>query len=342
MSTTVSTPATLCEPSRRVPLLAGEAAESSPFHAGEAAVQTRVGVRERLEQIGRRVIRSYMPDEHRELFEKLPMLVVGSLAADGRPWASVVVAEPGFIESPGARTLRVRSAPAPGDPLCANLAPGAPIALLGIDLATRRRNRANGCVTAVDKGGFEVRVEQSFGNCPQYINARKSTLVPGERGVALERAAEGSVLSRSAAELVAGADTFFIATAGASARSGVVRDGCDVSHRGGNPGFVRVVAEQEASALYWPDFRGNFMFNTLGNLDVNPRAGLLFMDFDSGEALQLTGTAEVIWDGELVVAFAGAERMLRFVPEAGVWLNGGVALRWSAREPARQLVATGP
>ena len=84
------------------------------------------------------------------------------------------------------------------------------------------------------------------------------------------------------------------------------------------------------------------MFNTLGNLELNPRAGLLFMDFDSGEALQLTGRAEVIWDRAFVAAFVGAERMLRFVPESGVWVDNGLALRWSGREPARQLAATGP
>jgi uncharacterized protein len=315
-------------------------AASSPFHAGEAAVQSRVGMRERIEQIGRRAIRSYMPDEHRELFEKLPMLVVGSLDALGRPWASVVVARPGFIESPDASTLCVRAAPPAGDPLHAGLSTGAPIGLLGIDLATRRRNRANGRVTAVDGGSFEVRVEQSFGNCAQYINARTPSLAPGER-LSHKRAAEGSVLSPHAAELVARADTFFIATASANARLGQARDGCDVSHRGGNPGFVRVVGEEGASALYWPDFRGNFMFNTLGNLELNPRAGLLFMDFDSGEALLLSGAAEVIWDRALVASFAGAERVLRFVPDAGVWVDSGVALRWSAPEPAKQLAAAG-
>jgi len=341
VSTASCTVATTCEPTAS-PLQAVESARSSPFHVGEAAVQARVGVRERIDQVGRRAIRSYMPDEHRELFEKLPMLVVGSLDADGRPWASVLVAQPGFIESPDPRTLRVRSAPARGDPLIANLAPGAPIALLGIELATRRRNRANGRLTSVDRGGFEVRVEQSFGNCAQYINARKPMLVAGGCRTSRNLGPEGAVLSPRAAELIGRADTFFIATAGANAGSGDAREGCDVSHRGGNPGFVRTAAEEAVSALYWPDFRGNFMFNTLGNLDVNPRAGLLFMDFDSGEALQLTGKAAVIWDAALAAAFAGAERMLRFVPETGVWLDGGVALRWSAREAARQLAATGP
>ena len=153
---------------------------------------------------------------------------------------------------------------------------------------------------------------------------------------------EGHELSARAAALIARADTFFIATAAANARGGDSVHGCDVSHRGGKPGFVSVEHERGGSVLYWPDFRGNFFFNTLGNLAENPRAGLLFVDFDSGDALLLTGAAEVIWDGPLVAAFAGAERMLRFVPEEGVWVRAAAALRWSAPELARQLATTGP
>jgi len=318
---------------------------SSVWHAGEAALQARVGMRERLEQIGPRVIRNHMPDEHRELFAQLPMLVVGSLDAGGRPWASLLVGRPGFIASPDARTLEVTAAPAVGDPLRENLQANAPLALLGIELATRRRNRANGTVAALRDGSFELRVEQSFGNCPQYIQARQPSFVtdPGRPAAApREPRTEGRVLSPRAVGLVTLADTFFIATAGADARGGDARQGCDVSHRGGNPGFVRVEREAGRSVLYWPDFRGNTFFNTLGNLAANPRAGLLFIDFNSGAVLLTTGTASVIWDGPLVAAFAGAERMLRFAPETGLWLDAGAALRWSAPERARQLAATGP
>jgi len=264
----------------------------------------------------------------------------------------------------------VSAAPAHGDPLRANLALGAPLGLLGIELATRRRNRANGTVTALRAdGGFDMRVEQSFGNCAQYIQARRPTFVAdsgagsaagdasarsdasaagaGARARCEPRApdearTEGRVLSPRAAELVSRADTFFIATAAANARGGAARHGCDVSHRGGNPGFVRVEREEGGSVLYWPDFRGNYFFNTLGNLVVNPCAGLLFMDFDSGAALLLTGRAEVIWDGPRVDAVAGAERMLRFATDAGVWVDAAAALRWSAPERARQLAGTGP
>ena len=131
------------------------------------------------------------------------------------------------------------------------------------------------------------------------------------------------------------ADTFFVATAASDARGGDARHGCDVSHRGGPPGFVRVEREGGASVLRWPEYRGNFMFNTLGNLASNPRAGLLFMDFESGEALLLSGTTTVVCDSPLVKSF-GAERALRFGPEVGVWVPAAAALRWSAPVPPRQ------
>jgi predicted pyridoxine 5'-phosphate oxidase superfamily flavin-nucleotide-binding protein len=316
----------------------------SPFHAGEAEMQARAGVRERLEQLGPRVIRDFMPHQHRELFGKLPILIVGSLDAGGRPWASLLVGQPGFIASPDERTLRVSAAPARGDPVRANLHPNGPIGLLGIELATRRRNRANGTVTASNHNGFEVHIEQSFGNCAQYIQARTPEFVadPLEANASDEPRTEGRELSARAVALDERADTFFIATAAANARGGDAVHGCDVSHRGGNPGFVRVERAPGASLLYWPDFRGNFFFNTLGNLASSPRAGLLFLDFDAGDVLMLTGAANVIWDGPLVASFVGAERMIKFVPEEGLWVRAAAALRWSAPEFARQLAATGP
>jgi hypothetical protein len=90
-----------------------------------------------------------------------------------------------------------------------------------------------------------------------------------------------------------------------------------------------------------PDFAGNQIFNTLGNLAANPRAGLLFLDFATGHALTLTGKTEIVWDGPELAAFAGAQRLIRFTVEQGVWIENAAPLGWSAPEPARQLAATG-
>jgi predicted pyridoxine 5'-phosphate oxidase superfamily flavin-nucleotide-binding protein len=326
---------------------AGPGGAAGPFHAGERAVQARVGVREQIERVGRRIVRDSLADWQRELFAELPYLVVGSLDRRGRPWASFLFGAPGFMSSPDRRRLQVDARPGAGDPLAGSLAVGAPVALLGIELETRRRTRLNGVVLAVTEGGFSVGVDQSFGNCPQYIQAR--TPIGHARGhgptAGDQRAVrpEPALLSARAAEIVTGADTFFVATASAAvpSRADDPAQGVDVSHRGGRPGFVRVSGGGGPSLLTFPDFRGNFMFNTLGNLEVNPRAGLVFLDFASGELLALTGQAEIVWDGPAVEAFAGAERLVRFSVEEGVRIEGAVPLRWSRPEPAREVDGTG-
>ena len=306
--------------------------DGSPFHAGERAIQERAGVRARMERVGAKTIREFMPDQHRLFFEELPFLLVGSLDDARRPWASMLVGRPGFVRSPDPVTLAVRATPVAGDPLEANLAVGAPIGVLGFQPETRRRNRANGTVAAREGTGFTLHVEQSFGNCPQYIQSRLARLA--EPAASPTPRVEGAGLSAAAIALVRSADTFFIAT-------GRPGEGVDVSHRGGKPGFVRVTAEQGRTVLTWPDFLGNSYFNTLGNLALAPRAGLLFVDFATGGILSLTGETEIVWDGAELAGFAGAERLVRFLVEEGRAVADAVPLRWSAPEFAPQLAATG-
>jgi len=314
--------------------------ERSPFHPGEQALQTRAGVRDHIERIGRRIIHDSMPDQHRAFFAELPFVVVGALDGRSRPWASVLTGAPGFMSSPDPQTLRIEARPGKGDPIDAGLRTGAPVGLLGIQPETRRRNRVNGAVVEAGERGFVVRVDQSFGNCPQYIQARAPVLATDAAAPRHVRA-EGALLSAAAAALAGRADTFFIASALPGARRGDSTEGVDVSHRGGKPGFVRVSQENGRSVLTSPDFVGNLQFNTFGNLLLNPLAGIVFVDFASGHLLSLTGEAEVVWDGPEVAAFVGAERLLRFRVTEGVWIENAVPLRWSAPEWAPQLAATG-
>jgi predicted pyridoxine 5'-phosphate oxidase superfamily flavin-nucleotide-binding protein len=229
--------------------------------------------------------------------------------------------------------MRIGGRPPAGDPASGNIEVGAAVGVLGIELETRRRNRMNGVVTAADDAGFTVAVRQSFGNCPKYIQARRATLLPAAAAPAARP--EGALLSPEAAALVRQADTFFIATPTPG------EGGVDVSHRGGQPGFVRVSEEAGATVLTAPDFAGNMFFMTLGNILMEPRAGLLFVDFAAGHLLFLTGAAEVVWEGPELVAFAGAERLLRLRVEAGVFLRDALPIRWSAAEAAPQLAVTG-
>jgi len=306
---------------------------TSPFHAGERAVQERVGVREKVEAIGGKTIRDYMPDQHREFFVQLPFLLLSAHDASMHPRASLLLGRPGFAHSPDPRTLRIDALP--GAPI--TLTTGTQVGLLGIQLETRRRNRMNGTITAVDDRGFTVHVDQSFGNCPQYIQSRTHAFVrePSQPSAMAPRP-EGSLLSAEASSLVEHADTFFIATAAAD-----VHEGLDVSHRGGKPGFVRREERHGHTVLTWPEFRGNYYFNTLGNIAQNPRTGLLFVDFDTGNCLSLTGESEILWDDPELAAFAGAQRFVRFRVTSGLFLPDAVPLRWSAPEQARELPATG-
>ncbi|MBN3821586.1 pyridoxamine 5'-phosphate oxidase, partial [Paraburkholderia sp. Se-20369] len=212
--------------------------------------------------------------------------------------------------------------------------PGAPLGGLGIEFHTRRRNRVNGVVQAVDGTALTIAVEQSFGNCAKYIQGRKPAFEPRVAGVppAIERSARLSDADRA---LLSRADTFFVASANTSMEAGVAR-GADVSHRGGMPGFVRV---DDDATLTTPDFSGNRLFNTLGNLHHDPRAGLLFIDFERGDLLYVAALAEIVWDGPLVASFDGAQRVVRYRVQEVRRSPAVLPLRWSAVEWAPQFAA---
>lgn len=279
--------------------------ERSPFHAGEQKVQTKVGVRDQMERKGRAVIRSFMPDQHREFFASQPFLVLSSADREGQPWASMLFGAPGFMTSDEPDLLKVEAWPTSGDPLLYGLHNGAPIGGLGIELPSRRRNRVNGRIEECRNDiGFTLRVQQSFGNCPKYIQARApQPRLNSDRPQAIQR---NDHLVKTDIDLIGAADTFFIASRSA-ALDGSRSNGLDVSHRGGLPGFVQVVSDHE---LCFPDYKGNLLFNTLGNLLVDPRAGLLFVDFRDGTILQLSGRARVVWDVPAALALSGVERQI--------------------------------
>lgn len=250
---------------------------AAPFHAGELRAQELAGGGP-----AGTGIRSWMPDQHRLFFAQLPFVCIGINDSDGWPVASVLHGVPGFVAAPTANRLDIAALPAPEDPAHAALHAGKPIGLLGIELPTRRRNRANGSIARLDSAGFAVDVVESFGNCPKYITPRTP--------VATRRVQDGVVaaferLPPRAVDIIRSSDTLFVATSGA--RHG----GNDVSHRGG------AVTVQD-NVLEIPDLPGNRYFNTLGNLLLEPRCGLLFIDFASGDVVQLQGRAEVLWKQE--------------------------------------------
>ena len=310
----------------------------SPFHEGEREIQTRLGVRDQLEDIGQRFIRSYMPDEHREFYEQLPYLLIGSIDESGRPWASIMVGRVGFVRTPDEVTLSLDAPRIQGDPLNSNIRLGAPVGVLGIQYDARRRNRLTGKIVDVSEDSIAIRIDQAFGNCPQYIQARQPELLPEVDEVGEHRSATSlQRLNERALAIIGSADHFFIATHYSHDPDDVTH-GADVSHRGGKPGFVRV---EDDRTLTFPDFSGNSHFNTLGNIVTNPRAGLLFIDFDSGDVLYLTCSAEIIWDSEEKRAFNGAERLVRFTLDEGTLIEGAMPIRWDFLDYSPSLDQTG-
>jgi predicted pyridoxine 5'-phosphate oxidase superfamily flavin-nucleotide-binding protein len=292
------------------------------FHRGELAVQQRVGVRKQADKIGRSMHRE-VPPSAAAFLEQRRFVVLATTDAWARPWASIVTGPPGFASASDPLEVRVDAAPLPGDPLRENLARSRFVGLLAIDLATRRRMRVNGTLAPAAGAAIVLRVEQAYSNCPKYIQRRD---VEGEPSPGAPRVrGRAGTLTEGQREWIRAADTFFVATVNPG-------EGADASHRGGLPGFVQV----EGDRVTWPDYAGNMMYNTLGNIAAYPRAGVLVPDFASGAVLQLTGRAGILWD---VGRRPGAERQVELLVEDVVEIEGVLpradGVEYSPFNPAR-------
>ena len=275
------------------------------FHRGELVIQERVGVRPQAAKVGGS-IHGAVPAAARAFLEQRRFVVLGTTDPDNRPWASILTGLPGFASSPDPREVRIHAVPAAGDPLGENVESSGFVGLLAIDLATRRRMRVNGVLEHGAGGEIVIRVEQVYSNCPKYIQRRTAESEEPRPAARLVRRA--GLLTEEQRAWLRRADTFFIATVNPD-------EGADASHRGGMPGFIQV----EGDRLVWPDYAGNMMYNTLGNIAVHPRAGLLVRDFSSGSVLQLTGTAGMLWSGGNM---PGAERRVQLEVEDVVEIMG--------------------
>ena len=298
-------------------------AESSPFHPGEQQVQTRLGVREDIEPWARQVVRPLLPEGHRVFYAALPYVVAAARDLAGRPWVTMLTGEPGFLSSPEPASLVLGAVPHAGDALAGAFVVGADVGLLGIELHTRRRNRVNGRVAEAGDRIATLAVEQAYGNCPQYIHPRQWRVGPAPPADAPRRVSAS--LSPRLRQWIADADTFFVAT-GYRGPGESPTFGMDASHRGGAPGFVIVDGE---ARLRFPDYAGNNHFNTIGNLLLDPRVGLLFVDFARGHLLQLTGRATIDWEPD-PATFPGARRTVEIAIEEVVESEGALPLRWDA------------
>ncbi|MEU1980257.1 pyridoxamine 5'-phosphate oxidase family protein [Nocardia sp. NPDC019395] len=283
------------------------------FHRGELTVQGRSGQEIIAEKVGR-TIHTTVPDAAAGFLAEQPMIVIAGADRAGRLWVTRLTGPPGFIRVLDSRTLELEAVPGAGDPLAPPSGPW-PLGLIAIQPDRRRRMRANGTARLAGRC-LRITVDQVYSNCPKYISRRHIVSTPGwtPLGSGVHRGIELNARQRAA---VGAADAFFVGSADESGRA-------DASHRGGNPGFLEV---RSSTRLYWPEYPGNSMFMTLGNLALEPHCGLLIPDWATGGMLQLTGRAETAWPAQRGMAPAGVEFTVQEVVE-----HPSGPLRWTPPE----------
>jgi predicted pyridoxine 5'-phosphate oxidase superfamily flavin-nucleotide-binding protein len=245
------------------------------------------------------------------------MLIIAASDDTGAVWSTIVTGSPGFSQPLDDRTLAIHALPAPGDPLRHAFEAERAIGVLALHPQTQRRIRANG-VAIRDGDGLRMRTEQVLGNCPKYLQNRTITGTGSLDPTPARRAHTGKELTDHQRRWIEQADTFFIA-------SRAPEHGADSSHRGGMPGFVTVAGPR---TLRWPDYTGNQFYMTLGNLHLDPACGLLFLDWERGHTLQLTGTGRIDWDPRSAAAYPGALRVVEFAIDTVMETGNASSLRW--------------
>ncbi|OBG28086.1 pyridoxamine 5'-phosphate oxidase family protein [Mycobacterium sp. E3198] len=271
----------------------------SGFHSGELAVQRQAGVAAQAARLAPMVGRRQLRDGMAAALSDMTFAALAARDATGRLWTSPLLGPAGFLEAASPTTLRVHASLPGADPLH-GLPIEQPVGIVAMNFPTRRRVRINGRLTSTE-AGLALDVDQAYGNCPQYIRQRRVRVGESSDDDRV-RLYAGKALRPDDIRLVEAADTFFLGTTHAAC-------GNDASHRGGPPGFVRAAHGQ----LWWPDYPGNNIFNSLGNLSTDPTAALLFVDFGTGVALQLSGSAALRWSDPAAAGDTG--RRVHFVPQ---------------------------
>lgn len=293
----------------------------SPFHQGESDLQARAGVGKELAVMANRAITNFMPMQHQTFFSQLPLLFVGAEDQNQDIWASILFGKPGFIQNHDEHNFTISSTFMDIDPLSNNLKTGDEIGLLGLQFETRRRNRVSGILTDITDSKLRIEVKQCYGNCPKYIQQRQGKLLKTKNkpsAIAFQNFDEDTSI------FIHSVDSLFIASQHVDGDENLNR-GVDVSHRGGMPGFVKI---SDNKTLLIPDYIGNNFFNTMGNISLNPRAGIQFLDYKNGHRIMLTGEADIIWAEDEILPFDGVDRMIRFTLKKGYHLKNSFPFEW--------------
>jgi uncharacterized protein len=304
----------------------------NPFHKGEIAAH------EYVMSYAPRMVRPYLPDQHRAFFQAQPFVVIAARDNQGRMWSTLL---PSQTTSPDPKTLMLDDSLASGDALHGMLTPGTDVGMVGIEFATKRRNRVNGRIAATHENPSKLvfQVDQSFGNCPQYIKPRQWWIAADDTKTTTNTNDSSSAhfnnrsdhLSEEQMARIQAAETIFVAS-GYRGDGEDPRFGNDASHRGGPKGFVNV---RDSKSLILPDYPGNQHFNTIGNLELDPRMGITFPQYETGAMLQVTGRAHVIefkGNNSMLAAFyPGAERLIQITIDQVVDVpEGSIPIRWAS------------
>ncbi len=292
--------------------------ETSPFHKGELEAQKRAGQEKMARQVGR-ILSDQIPIGGLDFISRQAMVIVSTQDKDKNLWVSILLDKPGFVKSVDEKTLKIPLSSlrtSRYDPFWDNIEQNKQLAMLFIELSTRSRLRVNGSFSTIEDS-LHLHVEQAFTNCPKYIQRRAFEVVDSKTQ-ATDSKEQGESLSSDHINWIKDSDTFFVGSVNDS-------DHMDVSHRGGNPGFIKVL---DQNTLKIPDYQGNNMFNTLGNFLVNPKAGLLFIDYQKGKTLHLTGKTDVIWEEGDTRGKGKAKRFWKFYISKWVQTESLRGVQW--------------
>jgi predicted pyridoxine 5'-phosphate oxidase superfamily flavin-nucleotide-binding protein len=282
------------------------------WHEGELNVQRRAGVTNHDKL--RNGVRDELPPHFRDFLAAQRFVVLATKDETGLLWCSMIAAWPGFASAATPRAIALDRRAFVDADVISQLQAEPQVGLLAFDPSTRRRIRINGAAT-LGETAVVIDLIECFGNCQQYIQKRAAA---GPEPHAPATISRTSHLEASQRDWITQADTCFLASIHRTA-------GPDASHRGGRPGFITVVDSQ---TIEFPDYPGNDMFQSLGNLAANPTAAMLFVDFTRGATLQLSGNAVVVWD----VPDSPTGRTVRFSVHEAIEKHPAVAWQWPVVE----------
>uniref|UniRef100_A0A7S4P8V7 Oxidoreductase FAD/NAD(P)-binding domain-containing protein n=1 Tax=Paramoeba aestuarina TaxID=180227 RepID=A0A7S4P8V7_9EUKA len=310
----------LGDPSDEI-LLAQYTKERHDQHFGERHVQEQLGIAKSMPPW---IVQPEMPQQHSDFYANLHYFSIATTDSKNRPWATILTSPKGFIKPLSSSILSISCIVASEDPFVRAIveheeglgsSEGKKLlfAGLGVDFTNRRRNKVAGVilqskVKKLSKGSSKLELtlftNENMGNCPKYITVRTLQYAfqepeKVEKREGTGKGKEGIELDKRSLDIISKASTIFFATRHFDNNTAYENESdIGLNHRGGNPGFVRVDKREKDTFVMLPDFSGNRFYQSLGNVQSDGVAGIVFPDFSTGDMLHITGEATNIFNEE--------------------------------------------